>query len=155
MQSENPVYAEMLKELKKIKNELVLNNAVYFLSDITPVSYSINTEALAESNVPAITLTTPNFYIDVIGLAIGWDSTAGSNYKFNLSVGGSLLSLDTTKYKQLPLASPFNFIDGFKVRFQPSTTINLRLYNYNSATSDGNVVLFLIGDIIKQGESNV
>lgn len=141
---------DVLKELKKIKNELVVNSALSFLSDVTAIPKTTTTENAATIAGALIQFKTPNVWVDMATLAVAVDSNTSTNYKWSLKID-QIEQLDNVNYKQF-LTQTFNFVEGLKVRLPPYTTISFNAYNYNSATSDGNVVLFFLGDKINRNE---
>lgn len=141
---------DVIKELKKIKNELVVNNAVSFLSDVTALSNTITTESAANSAGAIITFTTPNVWIDMVKLSVGVDSNTATNYRWSLTIDG-IAQLDNVNYKRF-ISQTFDYDDGIKIRLRPYTKISFNAYNYNGAVANGNAVLFFLGDMIKEAD---
>ena len=139
----------MVKDLKRIKNSLVVNNGIYYLSDVIPADATVTSQNSADTSAPLIEFTTPNGYTDMVYLAVVMDSTAAANFKFFLEVS-SLVNISPSKYKQT-LAQTFQFDDGIKIRLRPQTKVTLRAFNFTTNTTNGNYVLFWLADMLSSG----
>jgi hypothetical protein len=141
---------KQLVELKKIKNELIVDNLLIFDSGLQPASASITTPAQALAN-PIITFTTPNTYTDLFSIQLYWDSTFGGNFLYYLHID-TIQNLSTSTFR-VPVGTGIDIASGYKIRLKPYTTIRLYAYNNNSSNSaNGSVGLFVEGDAITESD---
>ena len=144
---------KQLQELKRIKNELIVDNLTIFDSGLQAASASTTTPAAALGS-PIITFTTPNVYMDLFSIQLYWDSTFAGNFLYYLHID-TIQNLSTSTFR-VPVGSGIDYASGLKVRLKPYTKITLYAYNANSSiTTNGNVGMFLEGDAITEGDNNV
>jgi hypothetical protein len=151
MQDNNELVLEkQLLELKKIKNELIVDNLILFDSGLQSVSANIKTPSQA-LNTPIIKFTTPNTYTDLFSIQVYWDSTFAGNFLYYLHID-TIQNLSTSTFR-VPVGSGVDIAGGYKIRLKPYTTISLYAYNNNSSnTANGNVGLFVEGDAITESD---
>ncbi len=139
-----------LKELKKIKNELIVDNLTIFDSGLVQASASTTTPSQALAT-PLIKFTTPNVYMDLFSIQLYWDSTFSGNFLYALSID-TIQNLSQTTFR-VPVGSGIDYASGYKVRLKPYTNIIVYAYNNNSSNStNGNIGLFVEGDSIVESD---
>ncbi len=136
----------ILTQLKKIKNQGVVNNAIKYDTDLIIVPNITITETQADSNTPLIDFVTPNEWVDMVDLSFSWDSTTASNYAMSIDID-SIENISSDKYIKL-IGTGYSYTSGTKIRLQPSTHIRIRAYNYGGTTSNGVLFMNFMGDTI-------
>ena len=108
---------KQLQELKRIKNELIVDNLTIFDSGLQAASASTTTPAAALGS-PIITFTTPNVYMDLFSIQLYWDSTFAGNFLYYLHID-TIQNLSTSTFR-VPVGSGIDYASGLKVRYQPT-----------------------------------
>jgi len=150
MQDNEQVLDKQLVELKKIKNELIVDNLLLFDSGLQSANANTTTPSQALTN-PIIVFTTPNTYTDLFSIQLYWDSTFAGNFLYYLHID-TVQNLSTSTFR-VPVGTGIDLAGGYKIRLKPYTKISLYAYNNNSSnTTNGNVGMFIEGDAITESE---
>ena len=132
--------------IKNMVAESTIQNPYLYISDVTSVPTSTNTVDLALAN-PILSFQTPPSDIDLYTLAIAWDSNTQLNYRWLLKI--SSLNDYNPIFKKFPASGSINIFDSQipPVRIRSNSQVELYAYNFNSATSNGNLVLYMLGEL--------
>lgn len=134
-------------KLDEIISQLKILNGIgsvwKYTSDVTSVPTSTNTPALAYAN-PIVHVKSPSQDMILKTMAIGWDLNTAQNYKYLAVVNG--MTDANPSFKHMSQASlSINELDNNSVPVPANSDIYLYAYNYNSATTAGNLQLYLLG----------
>jgi len=121
-----------------------IKNPTYALSGIVSIADTVTTENAAYAAGPSFTYTVSPQGALLYQFAMSYDSTAASDYKYLIQG----LNIKQNIFNTFPAAaSSFDLIpDGTALFVAPNTEINVYAYNYNSASSNGNITVFLMID---------
>lgn len=130
----------ILKELKQLNN---VGQPYVYISDIESVPTSQDTEALGDAS-PVVNFQTPPLPMILNTFAIGWDTNTAQNFKYRWSMTG--LNNANANYIGMSQASlSINPFTNNSIPLPANATVSLYSYNFNSASTAGNLQLYLLG----------
>lgn len=130
----------ILSELQKRNNK---GKPWLYISDVLSLPYTVTTQPAAIAS-PVLNVTAPPQDMNLDTFAFAWDNNAQVNYK--IKYGISSIVIANPNFIGLP--SFTNEIDVFNqniIPLLPSTIFTFYAYNFNSASVNGNVVIYILG----------
>ena len=133
--------SETAAALRNIGN---VKNPTYKNSGVLTISKTVTTEDGAYAAGALFSYTASPQGALLYLMALSYDSTAAGNYKYIIDG----LNIKQNVFNTFPAgATSFDLVpSGTALFVAPNTNINVYAYNYNSATSDGSMTVFLMVD---------
>ena len=136
----NSILQSMLQQLKQLNNT---GQPYVYVSDVESVLTTQNNADLGDLS-PIVSFQTPPLPMILNTLAIEWDSNTSQNYKYRWQITGvNNANPDYIQMSQSALS--INIFSGNSIPIPANASINLYSYDYNSASEDGNLQLYLLG----------
>jgi len=130
----------ILSELQKRNNK---GKPWLYVSDVLSLPDTITTQNAAMAS-PILNVTAPPQDMNLDTFAFAWDNNAQVNYK--IKYGISSIVIANPNFIGLP--SFTNELDVFNqniIPLLPSTIFTFYAYNFNSATINGNIMIYILG----------